>query len=327
MADILSGLMQSNPYTAIAGGILGGIGGLQQRKKQQMVDTEYNKSAYAGLQKTRDSLQNINPYATANATISNLSNAQTGAMAQAANVGAGMAAAAGQGGDINMGNIAALKAATPVMAAAAQFEGQKAQTQQNALNQDLQKQQQLTQTNTEIGNLANHMNLVFQDQPGVLDFMSGAVAGMNKGADAYKLFLGEGGKNTTDTTDKIGSAFADGTMDALKTSDEQAKSSLMQSGVNMQTGANEIAATDQLAGTPMPQLGNAVQAAQGILNAPQSSDETSFSNIPSNLQNRNIAAQPGATGVRNANMNKLGQLAKGVNMLDLLPLFGAGMRL
>lgn len=205
MADLmLKGLAQSNPVTSLLGGVLGGIGGLQQRKKQQMIDTEYNKSAYRGLQQTRDSLSNMNPYATAAATTANLTNAQSAAMAQAANVGAGQAAAAGNGGDIQMGNIAAMKSAIPVMAAAAQFEGQKAQVQQGALAQDMQKQAQLTQTNKEIGDLSNHMNLIFQDQPGIMDFLSGSVAGMNKGVDAYNLFLGYGPKQTTDQKDTDG---------------------------------------------------------------------------------------------------------------------------
>jgi len=173
-------------------GAVSAFGAMQQRKEKERIEEEYNRNAYAGLERTRDQAENLNPQASANAALSHLSDAQSAAVAQAANVGAGQAAASGLGGDVNSAQIAAVKSAAPVMAASAQFGAQKAQVEQNAFNEQLGKTQAMADANSRIASLSQNVNYQYKNKPTALDGVLGAVGGLNAGANAYELLMGRG---------------------------------------------------------------------------------------------------------------------------------------
>lgn len=187
-------------------GVAGAFGAMQKQKEQQRIEEEYNRKAYAGLLKTQDMAQNLNPQASANAAMAHVSDAQTQAMNQAANVGAGQAAASGNGGDVNMGQIASLKAAAPMGAVAAQFGGQKAQIEQNAMNEQQQKVSQMGDVNSRIAQLSQNVNYVTQNKPTILSAITGGLAGINAATDAARLVEGTGSAMSTKDAGTAGDA-------------------------------------------------------------------------------------------------------------------------
>ncbi|HNQ21066.1 MAG TPA: hypothetical protein PKI46_08405, partial [Bacteroidales bacterium] len=74
-----------------------------------------------------------------------LNQAKAGAMAQAANIGAGQALGSGLGGDVSSQQIAGVKAAAPVMAAAGQFGQAEAGLMAQKAQEDAQRNQALIQ--------------------------------------------------------------------------------------------------------------------------------------------------------------------------------------
>lgn len=180
-------------------GLVGAIGAMQQRKQMNEYHRKSLEQAEGGLLQNREQLQAINPQASANAALAHVSEAQSAALNQAANVGAGQAAASGLGGDISSASISSLKAAQPVMAAAAQFGAQKAQIEQNAVGEDLQKQGQLTQLNTSLADTSRNSNITFQNKPTMLDALLGGMAGANGAVSIYDMLR----KNSKDTTDPL----------------------------------------------------------------------------------------------------------------------------
>lgn len=187
--------MDVGMIAGLGGGIVSAFGALDQRKKMKEIYRQSLIQAEGGMLKNRDQVENINPQASANAAMAQVSDAQTQAMAQAGNVGAGQAAAAGLGGDVTAGNVASLKAAQPLGTVAAQFGAQKAQIQANTTGEQLQKGQVLGSLNTQLADSARNQTNLFQDKPGVMDFLKGALGGINAGTNAYELLQGKKIKN------------------------------------------------------------------------------------------------------------------------------------
>jgi hypothetical protein len=94
-----------------------------------------------------------------------LQDAKAGAMAQAANIGAGQALGSGLGGDISSEQIAGVKAAAPVMAAAGQFGQAEAGLMAQKANEDAQRNQALIQ-NQQAGTDIENQRLYLNKQKG-----------------------------------------------------------------------------------------------------------------------------------------------------------------
>jgi hypothetical protein len=94
-----------------------------------------------------------------------LNQAKAGAMAQAANIGAGQALGSGLGGDVSSQQIAGVKAAAPVMAAAGQFGQAEAGLMAQKAQEDAQRNQALTQ-NQQAGTDIENQRLYLNKQKG-----------------------------------------------------------------------------------------------------------------------------------------------------------------
>jgi hypothetical protein len=94
-----------------------------------------------------------------------LNQAKAGAMAQAANIGAGQALGSGLGGDVSSQQIAGVKAAAPVMATAGQFGQAEAGLMGQKANEDAQRNQALIQ-NQQAGTDIENQRLYLNKQKG-----------------------------------------------------------------------------------------------------------------------------------------------------------------
>jgi len=175
----------------LGGGLLSAFGAMQQRKQMQEYHRKSLEQAEGGLLRARDQAENINPVANSNAAISHISDAQSQAMSQAANVGAGQAASSGLGGDVSSAHLSSIKAAQPIGTVAAQFGAQKAQVQQNLVGEELQKANTLGSLNTQLADTAKNSNITFQNKPTLLQAVTGALGGVNAGVSAYEMLRGK----------------------------------------------------------------------------------------------------------------------------------------
>jgi hypothetical protein len=96
-------------------------------------------------QANNETIRATNSEANRRGAMLGLQDAKAGAMAQAANIGAGQALGSGLGGDISSEQIAGVKAAAPVMAAAGQFGQAEAGLMAQKANEDAQRNQALIQ--------------------------------------------------------------------------------------------------------------------------------------------------------------------------------------
>lgn len=180
-----------------AGGLMSAYGAMQQQKEKERIEEEYNRKAYADLLKSGDTAKNLNPQATANAATARVMEAQTAALNQASNVGAGMAANSGLGGDVVANNISTAKAMQPIAATAAQYGGQLAQIEQNAYGDQLNRQQAMSDNASRIASLSQNVNYNYSKKPTLLDAVGGAMAGINAGTNAFELMTGNGSAGKT----------------------------------------------------------------------------------------------------------------------------------
>ena len=189
----------------VGSGIMSAYGAMQQQKERERIEEEYNRRAYAELQKSQDTAKNLNPQATGNAATARIMESQTAAMNQAANVGAGMAANSGLGGDVVANNISTAKAMQPIGAVAAQTGAQLAGIEQNVFNDQVQRQQTMADNASRIQNLHTGVNYNYAKKATMLDAVGGMMAGMNAGQNMWELATGKG-----DAMNTKGEVKADG---------------------------------------------------------------------------------------------------------------------
>lgn len=119
--------------------LLGGEDEIVKQKQAWLDEMEARNRA------NNETIRATNSEANRRGAMLGLQDAKAGAIAQAANIGAGQALGSGLGGDISSEQIAGVKAAAPVMAAAGQFGQAEAGLMAQKANEDAQRNQALIQ--------------------------------------------------------------------------------------------------------------------------------------------------------------------------------------
>lgn len=108
------------------------------KQKQAWLDEMENRN-----RANNETIRATNSESNRRGAMMGLNQAKSGAMAQAANIGAGQALGSGLGGDVSSQQIAGVKAAAPVMAAAGQFGQAEAGLMGQKAQEDAQRNQDL----------------------------------------------------------------------------------------------------------------------------------------------------------------------------------------
>lgn len=183
---------------ALAGvGMLTGIlDGINARKRQRRMDDQYNQQGAAQLNQSIDALNQVSPGATGRAQRMALSEAETAARSNAANMVGGSRG----GGESNMLG-SALAGSTAMAAAAAPYAAQRAQTYATEQEASLNKVQQGGMLGSQLANLTN--NVTIDRSPGMGEMLSqglGAASGLASTFGNTKDSMGQNGETNVDTT-------------------------------------------------------------------------------------------------------------------------------
>ena len=119
--------------------LLGGEDEVVKQKQAWLDEMEARNRA------NNETIRATNSEANRRGAMLGLNQAKAGAMAQAANIGAGQALGSGLGGDVSSQQIAGVKAAAPVLSAAGQFGQAEAGLMAQKANEDAQRNQALIQ--------------------------------------------------------------------------------------------------------------------------------------------------------------------------------------
>ena len=166
---------QSNPMEALGstnwtGALIGAgagivnelLGGEDEmvKQKQAWLDEMENRN-----RANNETIRATNSESNRRGAMLGLNQAKAGAMAQAANIGAGQALGSGLGGDVSSQQIAGVKAAAPVLSAAGQFGQAEAGLMAQKAQEDAQRNQALIQ-NQQAGTDIESQRLYLNKQKG-----------------------------------------------------------------------------------------------------------------------------------------------------------------
>jgi hypothetical protein len=167
--------MGANAVVPGAGTVLGMLGGLfnteqTSRHRENQLELDKIRKEYETIAQQRNSVGG-----TTRAKMSNISDAESSGMANAASQGANLVMSSGLGGNINSGMLSALKANSAILPVAAQFAGQKNQILSEQDTQNNQLNQQMTQ-DLSTGNQIADTYEISKDRP--VDLGQGLLGGM-----------------------------------------------------------------------------------------------------------------------------------------------------
>jgi hypothetical protein len=194
--DLIGGSAMGLANAALGSGLFGGGSSWETIERREKEDLE----AMDNTRADRERLLNISPEATRQMQAQQIKEAMGGAMSMAANVGAGQAAASGLGGDVSSAQIAGIKSAPNVAAAAGQYGSQLASLYGDKQNAQFQQAQQLDSNANLLSEIANRKSYVDREKGGWAEAFASAnpLAQMKAGVKALDDFRAMGDR--TDTT-------------------------------------------------------------------------------------------------------------------------------
>lgn len=186
MGGFLGGLLTPGGIIGGGMGILGLLGGLfDQGPSRERIEEEYNRAANAKLNTNYEAINALSPQANATAAMQGVTRSQNAAVGQALNATMGNMASSG---DFTNGMGRAAGGMQAAQAAAAPFAQQAAGIQQNAMSQQLQKQNQITDVANSQASLSNHVSyLTQQSKNPIMQALRGLQGGANAGANIFAL--------------------------------------------------------------------------------------------------------------------------------------------